>query len=100
MNARALDAQSAALASSTIAAAPLGSAVVDDEEYVRPATLREQPAWVRDAVLLSTRARALLERVRVVLVAVLNYWDHEGRHISIGGTQLHIDASGSYRRGF
>lgn len=87
-----------ALAGSSIATAPL-SALVDEEEFVRPATLREQPAWVRDAVLLSARARTLLERVRVVIVGVLSYWDHERRRITIGGSQISIDASGSYRRG-
>ena len=88
----------AALSNAALWPAPV-TPPVDDEEFVRPATLREQPAWVRDAAHVSQRARAMLERARIAVVTVLAYWDHQKHSIAINGTTLSVDASGCYRRG-
>ena len=94
-----LDPQSlAALNPGALWLTPLASVAIDDEEYIRPASLHEQPPWVRDAALVSQRARAALERVRIVLVDTLRYWDHQCHSIAIGNASISIDASGSYRR--
>lgn len=100
MNAGALDPQSTpALHPVLLWPAPLASVAIDEEEFLRPATLREQPAWARDRALISARARAVLERVRSILVTALGYWDHQRHRITVGSATISIDASGSYRRG-
>jgi hypothetical protein len=70
----------------------------NDAEIVSVQTLpRDHPHWVRDTISISSRARALLERVRPVLVRALTFWDHAVRSVSIGAQRLSVDPSGSYR---
>jgi hypothetical protein len=57
---------------------------------------REHPAWVRDAVALSRRARSVVARLRPAVFRVLSFWDHRVRSIAVGGRRLRVDASGSY----
>jgi hypothetical protein len=57
----------------------------------------EHPAWSKDTLSVSMRARALLARIRPVVVKVLTFWDHRVRSIFVGGRALSVDASGSYR---
>ncbi|MDP9025073.1 MAG: hypothetical protein M3N13_06860, partial [Candidatus Eremiobacteraeota bacterium] len=62
-----------------------------------PLLPRDHPAWMRDALALSTRARAWLATLKPAGVRVLTFWDHAVRSISIMGHTLSVDASGSYR---
>lgn len=79
-------------------AAPVAPLLPDDELETPPLP-REHPKWVKDALLVSHRARQLLERVKPVAVRVLTFWDHAVRGISIGNRRLTVDPSGSYRIG-
>ncbi len=69
---------------------------VPDEELETPALPREHPKWVKDAVAVSGRARALIARMKPAVLRVLAFWDHHVRAASVGGRRLRIDASGSY----
>jgi hypothetical protein len=57
----------------------------------------DHPQWVRDAVAISRAARALVGRLRPIVLKVLTFWDHGIRTIAIGGRRIGVDASGSYR---
>jgi len=57
----------------------------------------DHPAWVRDAVAVSRAARALLARLKPIVVKVVTFWDHRVRCIAVGGRRVAIDASGSYK---
>ena len=71
--------------------------LISEDELETPALPREHPKWVRDAAAVSQRARALIARMRPILVRVLTFWDHTTRSIGIGGQRVEVDASGSYR---
>lgn len=66
-------------------------------EFETPVLPRDHPAWMRDAVAVSSRAREWLERLKPVVVRVLNFWDHSIRSIRVMGSTLTVDPSGSYR---
>ena len=70
---------------------------VPDDELETPPLPREHPKWVKDAVAVSQRARQLIARLPAVLVRVLTFWDHRMRGIVVGGRELTVDISGSYR---
>ncbi len=57
----------------------------------------DHPAWMRDTVSLSARARALLAKVKPVAIRVIAAWEHRARTIVLGRSRLSVDASGSYR---
>lgn len=57
----------------------------------------DHPPWSKDTLSLSMRARALLARLRPVVIKVMTFWDHRVRSILVGGQKLSVDASGSYR---
>jgi hypothetical protein len=57
----------------------------------------DHPAWMRDTVSVSQRARALLARIAPVAVRVIAFWEHRVKSIAIGNRTLSVDASGSYR---
>jgi hypothetical protein len=79
---------------------PLGGAVLPplpDDELETPALPREHPKWVRDAIAASQRARALIAGLKPIAIRVLTFWDHHVRGIAVGGRELRIDISGSYR---
>lgn len=70
----------------------------NDQEAAPVQTLpRDHPHWVRDTISISSRARALLERIRPAMIRVLSFWDHVVRSVSIGAYRLSVDPSGSYR---
>lgn len=78
----------------------LGGAVIPllpDDELETPPLPREHPKWVRDALAVSQRARHLIANIKPVLIRVLTFWDHGARGISVGGRELSVDTSGSYR---
>jgi hypothetical protein len=86
-------------AEAALAAVPAVLVARRNEQEVPPVqTLpRDHPHWVRDTISISSRARALLERVRPAVIRVLSFWDHAVRSVSIGGYRLSVDPSGSYR---
>jgi len=57
----------------------------------------DHPAWMRDTLSLSARARALLAKVKPVAIRVIAAWEHRARTIVLGRSRLSVDASGSYR---
>lgn len=71
--------------------------LVPDDELETPPLPREHPKWVKDALAVSQRARQIIVRLRPVIVRVLGFWDHQVRSIAVGGRELSIDMSGSYR---
>jgi hypothetical protein len=73
---------------------PVVAAITDERDVTD--LPREHPHWVRDAVALSRRARALVARLRPAVFRVLSFWDHRVRSIAVGDRRLRIDASGSY----
>ena len=58
---------------------------------------RDHPAWQRDVLSVSARARAVLAQLRPVVVRVLTFWDHVVRGAAVGGRCVEVDASGCYR---
>ncbi len=62
-----------------------------------PSLPSDHPAWARDAISLSQRARALLAEIKPVALRVVAFWEHRVKSIAVGGRTLTIDASGSYR---
>lgn len=71
--------------------------LIPDDELETPPLPREHPRWVKDAMAVSQRARQLIARLRPVVVRVLTFWDHHVRSINVGGRELSVDVSGSYR---
>ena len=78
---------------------PVAYPFAPDVENEAPVLPRDHPAWMRDAVALSMRARELLGKLRPVAVRIYAFWDHSVRTISIMGRSLSVDSSGSYRLG-
>ncbi|HEY1429890.1 MAG TPA: hypothetical protein VGF18_09975 [Candidatus Tumulicola sp.] len=73
---------------------PIVAAVAEERDVTD--LPREHPAWVRDAIALSRRARVLVARLRPAVFRVLSFWDHRVRCIAVGDRRLRVDASGSY----
>jgi hypothetical protein len=57
----------------------------------------DHPAWARDVVSLSQRARALVARLKPVAIRAIAAWEHRVRALVIGGRRVSVDPSGSYR---
>jgi hypothetical protein len=55
------------------------------------------PRWQRDAISISTRARAVIATIVPIVVRTLTYWDHRIRDLSLGPRTLTIDPAGCYR---
>ncbi len=73
-------------------------AVDPDERWGNGASLpNDHPAWMRDALSISQRARALLAKLQPVVVRVVAFWEHRVKSIAVGGRTLSVDSSGSYR---
>lgn len=78
--------------------AGIGAVVPDvDTQDVRATLPRDHPAWQRDVLSISARARALMESLRPVVVRVLTFWDHRVRDLTLGARSLAVDQSGCYR---
>lgn len=71
--------------------------LIPEDEMETPPLPREHPKWVKDALAVSQRTRQLIAQLRPVVVRVLTFWDHHVRSIAIGGRELSVDISGSYR---
>jgi len=65
-----------------------------DADYRLPP---DHPPWARDVVSLSQRARALLQRLKPVVVHVIAAWEHRVRCLVIGARRVSVDATGCYR---
>ncbi len=84
-----------ALALAPLAVTPAHVADVDAELH---ATLpRDHPAWQRDVLSVSARARAVVAKLRPIVVRTLTFWDHVARGVGIGGRRVEVDPSGCYR---
>jgi len=68
-----------------------------DDRYGGHALPSDHPAWMKDTLSISQRTRALLARLKPVVVKVVAYWEHRVRSIAIGTRRLSVDPSGSYR---
>lgn len=68
-----------------------------DAPDLAPALPGDHPAWQRDVLSISGRARAVIAALRPVVVNVLHFWDHRLGGILLGGRSLGVDASGCYR---
>ncbi len=77
------------------AAGPVHLAGIDAEPLA--SLPRDHPAWQRDVLAVSSRARGILAGLRPVVVRVLGFWDHAVRVIGIGARHLEVDPSGCYR---
>jgi hypothetical protein len=62
-----------------------------------PSLPSDHPAWQRDVVSISSRARHIIATLRPLVIKVLNFWDHRFGDIALGGRTFGIDASGCYR---
>jgi hypothetical protein len=80
-----------------LAAPPALPVLLDPDVEVGNYLPSDHPAWTKDALSLSQRARALLGRIKPLVIRVLTFWDHRVRSILVGGRTLSVDASGSYR---
>ncbi len=84
-----------ALAVVPLAVAPAQVTDVDPELH---ATLpRDHPAWQRDLLSVSARARTVIAALRPVVVRALTFWDHVIRTVNVGSRRLEVDPSGCYR---
>ncbi|HEY8296589.1 MAG TPA: hypothetical protein VIG32_01010 [Candidatus Baltobacteraceae bacterium] len=77
--------------------APYVFPILPEDELETPPLPREHPPWVKDALSVSQRTRALLARIKPAVVRILTFWDHTVRSVAIAGRRVCIDASGSYR---
>jgi hypothetical protein len=70
---------------------------IDAEAAGLPALPSDHPAWQRDVVSISTRARAVIAQIVPVIVRTFSYWDHRIREIAFGSRSLGVDPAGCYR---
>ncbi len=78
--------------------APSALAAIDfDDRWGGHSLPSDHPQWMKDTLSISQRARALIAKLKPVVVKVITYWEHHVRSIVIGNERLSIDASGSYR---
>jgi hypothetical protein len=68
-----------------------------DDRWGGHALPNDHPAWMKDTLSLSQRARALIATLRPVILNVVAAWEHRARSILVGGRRLSVDPSGSYR---
>jgi hypothetical protein len=79
-------------------AVPVAPVAADaDERWGGHALPNDHPAWMKDTLSISNRARALLARIKPVAVRVVAFWEHRVRSIAVPGGRVSVDASGSYR---
>jgi hypothetical protein len=85
----------AAFATAALPAAP--PIAFDPDDMLGHALPSDHPAWMKDTLSLSQRARLLFAQLKPAVITVLRFWDHRVRSIVVGGRKLSVDASGSYR---
>ncbi len=57
----------------------------------------DHPPWLKDAVSISHRARALIATLKPAVVKVVTYWEHRIRSIVVGDRRVSVDPSGCYK---
>ena len=70
---------------------------LDPDDMLGHALPSDHPAWMKDTLSLSQRARVLFAKLKPVVVKVYRFWDHRVRSAVVAGRRLSVDASGSYR---
>ena len=78
-------------------APPLSMALDSDDRWGGHTLPNDHPAWMKDTLSMSQRARALLAQIRPAAVKVIAYWEHRVRSVIIGERRVSVDASGCYR---
>ncbi len=68
-----------------------------DAPDIAPSLPGDHPAWQRDVVSISARARGLIAAIRPFVVKVLSFWDHRLGDIALGARTFGVDPSGCYR---
>ena len=68
-----------------------------DPELEATVLPRDHPAWQRDVLSISARARAVIATLKPLAVRVLGFWDHQLRELRIGSRTLGVEPSGCYR---
>ncbi|MGH7748186.1 MAG: hypothetical protein ACREQ5_26015 [Candidatus Dormibacteria bacterium] len=68
-----------------------------DDRWGGHALPSDHPAWMRDVVSLSARARGLVAKLQPVVVRVIGAFEHRLRAIVVSGRRLSVDFSGCYR---
>jgi hypothetical protein len=68
-----------------------------DAPEVAPSLPGDHPAWQRDVVSISARARAFMATLRPIVIKVVTFWEHRFASIAIGSQRLAVDVSGCYR---
>jgi hypothetical protein len=89
----ALDANALAILPLTVAPAH----VTDVDPELHATLPRDHPAWQRDVLSVSARARAVIAALRPAVVRALAFWDHVARAVNVGSRRLEVDPSGCYR---
>jgi len=69
----------------------------DPDLDAEPRLPGDHPAWARDVVSLSQRAREMFARLRPVAVRIYTAWEHRVRSIFVAGRRLSVDQAGCYR---
>ena len=70
---------------------------IDADAAGLPELPADHPRWQRDAISISTRARAVIATIVPTVVRTLTYWDHRIRDLALGPRTLTIDPAGCYR---
>jgi hypothetical protein len=81
----------------SVAAASTQPVQFDPEAEPEPRLPADHPAWARDVVSISQRARELFARLRPIAIRIFSAWEHRVRSIFVAVRRLSIDASGCYR---
>jgi hypothetical protein len=77
--------------------ASLPPLAVDPETAGDPRLPADHPAWQRDVLSISARARAIIAQIVPTVVRTLSYWDHRARELVLGARTLAVDPAGCYR---
>ena len=85
------------VAAAEVAAAAALAPVADAPAEEAPRLPSDHPAWTKDTLSLSQRARAFIATLAPIVVRTLGCWDHRVRSIVLRAGTLTIDLSGSYR---
>jgi len=70
---------------------------IDAEVAGLPALPSDHPAWQRDVLSISSRARTVIATIVPAVVRTLAYWDHRVRELAFGARTLSVDPAGCYR---
>jgi len=91
-------ANASAVALPYVNALPLAPIAADpDDRWGGHALPNDHPAWMKDTLSISQRARALLAKIKPIAIRVVAFWEHRVRSVAVAGGRVSVDASGSYR---